>query len=119
MCFASLLKEPNTDVELVGIEPVDKELHRVSKQRILQLISQGIENAVQLDLHYKAKYKENFVCPFGRKHGLRTCLRHHFSEDISVIGRGLKSKIYVTHGATVQQAEDTQDLFNEQVRCCI
>ena len=117
MYIVSLLKEPNTDVAFIDVELMDTELYRVSKQRLIQLISQGIEDPRELLLRYEEEFKENFVCPFGRKHGLRTCLKHHFSEDISVRGKGLKSRVYVTHGATVQQAEDTQDLVNKQVRC--
>ena len=64
---------------------------------------------------YRELYGENYTCPYGRRHGLKTCLRHHLCETIDVIGKGSKAKIHVKQGFIDDSNTDILKSFNVKV----
>ena len=115
MITSFFFKLPTYDAECLDVESFKEDLIEVAKQRLLKLISLGTVDLEYAPLYYRELYKEDYTCPLGRKHGLRTCLKLHLSRYIEIYGQKPEQKIRARCDQIVETEGDYREPPNKQV----
>ena len=115
--FAFYFKEPDCDVNCAAGKGAEVNLVAATRQRILQLLSSiGIVELNEFESIYRDLFGDNYSCPMGKSHVLKTCLRQHFIDDISLIGKNVEKKICLKQNTTTTQIrENIQETSNNLV----
>ena len=92
-----------------------EDLVEVAKQRLLKLVSLGPVHLEYSPLYYRQLYKEDYTCPLGSKHGLKSCVRVHLSRYIETYGKKLGKKIRARQDQILKTEGGIQEPTNKQV----
>ena len=97
------------------MESLKEGVIEAAKQRLLKLVSLGPVDLVYAPLYYRKLYKEDYTCPLGSKHGLKSCLKGHLSSHIEIYGQNPEKKIRAKQDQILKTGGDIRELSNNQV----